>query len=155
MPTKRVMRFLTVAAVAPLLITGCDSTSIFDPSDDAVGTYQLTVYAGRSMPNATFQCDPGECDNLPNGGTMVVTDGTLVLYDDGTFVEMNHYVLTPTGQASQNLTYSSTGTYDVFNDELTLSAPGQNRVVDASLTSVGGDIRINYIEQNESYEYRR
>lgn len=158
MPTKQVRRLLSVAAMAPLLLTSCDSNNPFDPSRDAVGTYQLTVFAGRSVP-ATFTCNPGECTSLPNGGTFVATDGDLVLYADGRFVETNYYTETPTGGSSQNSTFVSTGTYDVNFDEVTLSAPAQNgigaRFLNATLTSVGGDIRINYIEDGESYEYRR
>ena len=159
MPTNPVMRLLSVAAIVPLLLTSCDSSSIFDPSDDAVGTYQLSVFAGQSMPNATFQCPPGGCAStgvsMPNGGTLVVVNGRLVLYDDGTFVETNNFDVTPSGEATQRVVYSSTGSYDVFDEELTLSDPSQDRFIEASLTAFGGDTRINYIEDGQAYEYRR
>ncbi len=156
MPTTRVMRLLSVAAVAPLLLSSCDSNNPFDPSDDAVGSYELTVFAGRGMPSATITCSAaGECPNLPTGGRVVINDGTLVLYNDGTFVETNHYTEFPTGGQSRDRTYSSAGTYEVFDNDITLSAPGQSRFVDGSITSVGGQIRINYIEDSESYEYIR
>ena len=156
MPTTRVMRLLSVAAVAPLLLSSCDSNNPFDPSDDAVGSYELTVFAGRGMPSATIDCTAaGECPNLPSGGRVVVSEGSLVLYNDGTFVETNLYTETPTGGTPQDRTYSSAGTYEVFDNDITLSAPGQSRLVDGSITSVGGQIRINYIEDGEAYEYRR
>lgn len=158
MVTKRVMRLLSVAAIAPLLLASCDSSNTFDPFDDAEGTYDLTVYAGRSVP-ATFTCQPGQC-GMPNGGTFVATGGTLVLDGDGTFVETNFYTQTPTGGTSEQSTFVSTGTWDVTSsNELTLFAPAQNglgpRTLDATIEYGGTDVTVHYIEDGESYEYSR
>lgn len=158
MPTKRVMRLLSVAAIAPLLLTSCDSSNTFDPFEDAEGTYELSVYAGRSVP-ATFTCQPGQC-GMSNGGTFVANDGTLILEDDGTFVETNFYTSTPTGGTPVQSTFVSSGTWDVTGEnELTLFAPAQNglpsRTLDATIEYGGVDVTIHYIEDGESYEYRR
>jgi len=157
MRTKRVLRLLSFAAVAPLLLASCDSNNTFDPIDDAVGSYSLSVYAGSSVP-VTFPCNPGQC-GLSNGGTFRVDDGTLQLYDDGTFTETNHYTMTPTGGSAQNVTFVSSGTYDIIGDQLDLYAPAQNgigeRFLDATFQYGGNDVRIRYIEDGETYEYRR
>jgi len=157
MPTKRVLRLLSVAAIVPLLLSGCDSNNTFDPFEDAVGTYALSVYAGSSVP-VTFPCSPGQC-GLTNGGTFRVNDGTLQLYNDGTFIETNRYTTTPTGESAQNTTFVSSGTYDINGDQLQLYAPPQNgigeRFLDATFQYGGNDVRIRYIEDGESYEYRR
>lgn len=153
MITKRVRRLLGVAAMAPLLLMSCDS--ITDPfGDDLTGTYQLTIFAGRSVPFERT-CSPGECANLPNGGIFEAIDGTLVLYDDGTFVETNRGTEWPTGGTRRNWTFSSTGTYTVSGDNITLSAPSQNGIGPRFIQASVEFDRINYIEDNESYEYRR
>ena len=157
MPMKRVMRLLGVAAIAPLFLASCDSGNTFDPFEDAIGTYELSVYAGSAVP-VTFPCSPGQC-GLSNGGTFRVNDGTLVLYDDGTFVETNHYTTTPTGGSGQPTTFISTGTYDISGDDLTLYAPAQNgigeRFIDARFLYGDTDVRIAYTEDQAQYEYRR
>lgn len=157
MPTKKVLRLLSFAAVAPLLLASCDSNSSFDPLDDAVGTYSLSIYAGNSVP-VTFPCDPGQC-GLSNGGTFRVNDGTLQIYDDGTFTETNHYTMTPTGGTSEPATFVSSGTYDIIGDQIDLYAPAQNgiseRFLDATFQYAGNDVRIRYSEDGEIYEYRR
>jgi hypothetical protein len=151
------MRLLSVAAIVPLLLTSCDSSRNFDPFEDAVGTYQLNVYAGRGVP-ATFTCQPGEC-GLTNGGTFRVNDGTLILYEDGTFTETNHYTTTPAGGSAQASTFVSTGTYEIFGDQLELYAPPQNgigeRFLDAEFEYGGNDVSIHYTEDGQSYEYIR
>jgi hypothetical protein len=157
MPTKRVLRLLSVAAIAPLLLSSCDSSRNFDPFEDAAGTYELTVYAGSSVP-ITFNCDPGEC-GLSNGGTFRVNDGTLVLFEDGEWTETNHYTMTPNGGSPENVDFSSSGTYEIFGDDIELFAPPQNgfpaRFLDGTFVYGGNDVRIRYEEDNESYEYRR
>jgi len=157
MPTTRVLRFLSIAAIAPLLLTSCDSNGNFDPIDDAAGTYELSVYAGSQVP-VTFPCDPGEC-GLSNGGTFRVNDGTLILYNDGTFDETNHYTTTPNGGSAQATTFVSSGTYEIFGDDIELFAPAQNgigpRILDGVFIYGGNDVRIRYEEEGESYEYRR
>ena len=159
MPAKRVLRLLSVAAIAPLLLTSCDSSNGFDPFEDAAGTYELSVYAGASVP-VTFNCDPGECtESFSNGGTIRVTDGTLVLYEDGTFDETNHFIMTPTGGSARNETFVSSGTYEIFGDEIELYAPPQGpneeRFINAEFDYSGNDVRIRYVEDQVSYEYRR
>jgi hypothetical protein len=157
MLTKRVRHLLGVAAIAPFLLTSCD-TNPFDPTDDVTGTYHLSVFAGRSIP-ALFSCQPGECEEIPNGGTIRVNDGTLVLHDDGTFVERNHFTFT-SGGSSSNDTFLSTGTYNVNFDQLTLSAPAQNNQDARFINATVEFDTIHYIERDEFgrdffYEYRR
>jgi len=154
------MRLLSVAAIAPLLFTSCDSSRTLDPFDDVAGRYELSVFAGRSVP-ATFTCQPGVCqDTFSNGGTIVVHGGTLDLDDDGTFVETNHWTETPTGGAPDDVTFVSTGTYNFTGqNELTLFAPAQNgigpRTLDATIEFGATQTTIHYIEDERSYEYRR
>src|SRR5712671_1733334 len=73
MLTRKVKRLLSLTAVAtPLFFAAC-SDNPFNPINDASGTYQLTVYAGRSIP-ATYTIQPGDPNyNMPNGGTLQVT----------------------------------------------------------------------------------
>ena len=157
MPTKRVLRLLSVAAITPLLLTSCDSNNTFDPFEDAVGTYELSVFAGSAVP-VTFPCNPGQC-GFTNGGEFRVNDGTLQLFEDGTFTETNHYTMTPTGGSAQQVTFTSSGTYDIVGDRMDLYAPAQNgaseRFLDATFQYGGNDVRVRYIEEGESYEYRR
>jgi hypothetical protein len=158
MSTKRVIRLLSVGALVPLLLSSCDSSNTFDPFEDAVGTYDLSVYAGRSLP-ATFTCQPGEC-GMTNGGTFVANSGTLVLDDDGTFLETNHYTQTPTGGSPQQSTFVSSGVYDIVGDnEIQLFAPAQNglgaRTLNATIEYGGPFVTIHYEEDGEDYEYRR
>lgn len=150
--TKRVRRFLSVAAMAPLFLTACDSNP-FDP-DDETGTYQLTFYDGASVP-VTFNCQPGDC-GLPNGGTLRVNSGTLRLRSDGTFTETNSFTERETGSSSSdNYTLTWNGTYDYDGFNLTLFAPAQNnqaaRFVDATLEFD----TIAYTENGEFYQYER
>ena len=152
MLTKGVRRFLGVAAMAPLFLTACDS-SVFNP-DDETGTYQLTFYDNVGVP-ATFNCQPGQCDGLPNGGTLRVNSGTLVLRSNGTFTETNRFTETPVGSASSsyNLTWDGTYEFDGFN--LTLFVPAQNnqaaRFVDATLEFD----TIAYTEGGDFFQYER
>jgi hypothetical protein len=145
MLTKRVRRLLGVAAVSPLLLTSCDNNP-FDPFEEAEGTYELTVFAGYSMPGAEFPCGSGRCR---------VTGGTLTLYDDGTFVERNQWVDTPTGGTPQTITYTSAGTYTLNGEDLTLSDPFLQRFVNATLVFTSTGVRINYFEDNGTFEYIR
>jgi hypothetical protein len=151
MLTKRVRRLLGVAAVAPLLLTSCDS-SINDPFDDATGTYDLTVFNGGRVP-AVFDCGPPEC---PSGGTVLVNDGTLTLHEDGTFTERNHFTFRPNGASTYNDSFISNGTYTLSGDDLTLSAPPQSghdesRLIFATLSFE----TIRYEENDAFYEYSR
>ena len=157
MPTNRVMRLLSVVAIAPLILTSCDSSNTFDPIEDAPGTYDLSLFANEPVP-VTFPCAPGEC-GFSNGGTFRVNDGTLIIYDDGTWEEINHYTMTPTGGTAENTTFVSGGTYDIVGDRLDLYAPPQNgaaaRFLPATFQYAGNDVRIRYSEDGQPYEYRR
>jgi hypothetical protein len=152
MLTKRVRRLLGVAAVAPLLLTSCDN-SPFDPFDDVLGTYQLTVFAGASVP-ANFACSPGEC-GMVNGGSLRVNGGTLVLRSDGTFTERNDFTETPNGESSRSYSLEWDGTYNINGDQFTLSAPAQNGLESRFATGTVEFDSIRYVEDNFSYEYRR
>lgn len=152
MLTKRVRRLLGAAAMAPLFLTSCDS-NIFDPFDDAVGTYDLTVYAGASLP-ADFDCDPGEC-GMPNGGTLRVNDGILTLRSNGTFEETVDYTEEEFGFSPDSYSVTWDGTYDVNGDQFTLSAPAQSGYQARFATGTIEFDSIRFIEDNASFEYRR
>jgi hypothetical protein len=157
MLTRHVNKLLRVTAV--MLVAACTDNNILNPLADAAGTYQLTVYAGRSIP-ATYIIQAGDPDypNYPNGATLVVTDGDLVLNNNGTFVETNYYDVTPTGGTTLNQSFRRTGTWTLNGSDLTLRNAAQD--VFATLTiSSDGRYTINYQEDNgnglESYEYKR
>ncbi len=146
---------------APLLFAGCDN-GIFNPIQSASGNYQLTVYAGRSIP-AHFTIQPNDplYPGYPNGAVFDVTSGGLSLSSNGTFVETNNYVVTPTGSASQSQSFTRSGTWTISGaTNLTLFIPAQNNnpseVIDATL-----DVdTITYQEADangtlQSYEYKR
>lgn len=162
---RQTKRLVTLMAV--LLIAACTDNGIFNPLNNASGTYQLTVYAGRSMPNATFIIQPGDPNypNYPNGATQVVTDGTITLRSDGTFSETNNYAVTPNGSNTpDHITFARIGTWTLNGQDFTLNVPSQNGYngfVDFGTLIEGADGRmtINYQEQNgsggfDSYEYK-
>lgn len=153
MLTRKIRRLLSLLAAAPLLVAGCTDNDLTGPYGEVSGTYQLTVFAGRSVP-ATITCNPGEC-GLSNGGTFQATDGTLVLNRNGTYTETNHYVTTPTGGFASNSTFVSTGTFTVNGDAFTLSDGQSQRFVSGTITFNTNNWTINYTEDNESYEYQR
>jgi len=150
-----------LSLTAVVALAACTDNSITDPFNDAAGTYQLTVYAGKSMP-ANFIIQPGDPSypQYPNGATFQVTSGTLVLSNNGTFIETNNYTTTPTGQAGQNSQFVSTGTWTINGSDLFLTAPAQNG---NSARNVQGTLTfdtINYQEDNgtggfDSFEYKR
>lgn len=163
---RHVNKVLSVIA-ATMLVAACTDNGIFNPNNDASGTYQLTVYAGKSMPNATFIIQPNDPDwtQYPNGATFVVSDGDIVMQNNGTFVETNNYVITPNGGgAADHTTFTRTGTWTLNGQNLTLSVPAQNgfpSVVDTGtlINDVNGRLTINYQEQNQSggfdsFEYK-
>ncbi len=155
-----------LSVIAVLLIAACTDNSITNPLADAAGTYQLTVYAGRSIP-ATYIIQAGDPNypQYPNGATFVVSGGNVILRNDGTFVETNNYVITPTGGAAINQTFSRFGTWTINGTDLTLNVPAQNgygaSTVTGTLTiDVNGRYTINYQEDDgtgiiQSYEYKR
>lgn len=156
---RHTKRLLSLTAV--LLFAACDN-GITNPFNEAVGTYQLTVYAGRSIP-ANYTIQPGDPNypQYPNGATFVVSGGDLVLNSNGTFVETNDYVTTPTGGAAQNSSFVSSGTWTLSGtNTLYLTAPAQNG---NSARNVQGTLDIDtitYQEDNgaggfDSFEYKR
>ena len=154
MLTKKARLLLSLTAATPLVFAACTDNNIVNPTTNAAGTYQLTVFGGRGIPGY-FTIAPGDAD-YPNGATFVVRDGTLVLNNDGTFVETNHFVTTPTGGQAQQSNFESRGTFTLNGTALTLFDQSRQRTVNATLEF---DI-INYTEANgdgtfDSYEYRR
>ncbi len=160
--TKRLLSFIGI-----LLIAACTDNGIFNPLNNAAGTYTLTVYAGKTLP-ATFTVQPGDPQwpQYPNGATFVFTDGTFVLRNDGSFTETNDFTVTQPGQSGVPNTFSRTGTWNISGTEdLTLFIPAQNNL--PALTDTGtltedanGRLTINYDEDIgggtfESFEYKR
>jgi hypothetical protein len=162
MLTKKSRLLLTLTAATPLLFAACTDNGIFNPLQDASGTYQLTVYAGKTMP-ATFTIQPGDPNfpEAPNGGTLVVTDGTLVLQNNGSFVETNNYTITPSGQAGQAHQFVSSGTWTLNGTTFSLSDQTLQRFDTGTLdTDANGRLTVNYTEDAgngvfQSYEYKR
>jgi hypothetical protein len=161
---KRNSRLLLALTVAtPLLFAACTDNNIFNPMTDAAGDYQLTVYAGRTLP-ANFTIQPGDA-KYPNGASFRVVNGDLLLSNNGTFVESNNYVITPTGEAAQNTSFTSSGTWTLSGTSFSLSAPAQNgnasRFVTGTLGPNGNNnLTVNYQEDNgaggvDSFEYVR
>ena len=158
MLTRKAKLFLSLTAAAPLLFAAaCTDNGIFNPLADAAGTYQLTVYAGKTLP-AHYVIQPND-PNYPsyqNGATLDVTDGSLVLNSNGTYTEINNYVITPTGQSSVTQFFRSQGSWNLSGTDLTLSSQQENRYVTGTL-----DLdTVNYQESNgnggfDSFEYKR
>ena len=154
---KHTKRLLSVIAV--MLVAACTDNSLTNPYGDVSGTYQLTVFAGRTLP-ATYTYSAGQISALPNGGTIQWTDGTMVLNSNGTFVETNNYIETPNGGTAQSGSFISSGTYTLNGSNFTLSAPAQNNVGQRYATGTIQFDTINYDEDNgdgttSSYEYKR
>ena len=154
---RQTKRLLSVIAV--MLIAACTDNSITNPYNNVAGTYQLTVFAGRTLP-ATYTYQAGQIQALPNGGTIQWTDGTMVLNSNGTFVETNNYLITPNGGATTSGSFTSSGTYTVNGIDFTLSAPPQNQTQQRFASGTIQFDTINYDEDNgdgttSSYEYKR
>jgi phospholipase/lecithinase/hemolysin len=157
MLTRKAKLLLSLTAATPLLFAACVDNSLVGPYGDVAGTYQLTVFQGRSIP-VTYTYAPGETQALPNGGTIRWTDGTMLLRSDGTFRETNNYIITPSGQSSSSNAYVSSGTFSVSGTQLTLSAPAQNNEASRFATGTIDLDRINYTEDDGlgnllAYEY--
>ena len=121
----RQTRKLALGLLAVALATACTDNGVFNPLNNASGTYTLTVYQGRSIP-ATFT-------------TFIVTGGTLVLSNNGNFSETNNFSDRSTGQASQ---FVSQGTWTLNGNQLSLFAPRRmkersRRSAPFSLSSTG------------------
>ena len=154
---RQTKRFLSLIAV--MAIAACTDNSITNPYNNVAGTYQLTVFAGRTLP-ATYTYQAGQIQALPNGGTIQWTDGTMVLNSNGTFVETNNFIATPNGASSYSDSFISSGTYTVSGINFTLSAPAQNQTAQRYATGTIQFDTINYDEDNgngttSQYEYRR
>ena len=162
MLTRKAKLLLSLTAAAPLLFAAaCTDNGIFNPLADAAGTYQLTVYAGKSVSPqgpAHYVIQPNDPNypDFPNGATLDVTDGSLVLNSNGTYTETNNYVITPTGESSLTRFFRSQGSWNLNGTDLTLSSQQENRFVTGTL-----DLdTINYQEANgnggfDSFEYKR
>ena len=154
---RQTKRFLSLIAV--MAIAACTDNSITNPYGNVEGTYQLTVFAGRTLP-ATYTYSAGQIQALPNGGTVQWTDGTMVLNRNGTFVETNNRIISPNGEASYSDPFISSGTYTVNGINFTLSAPAQNGIAQRYATGTIQFDKINYDEDNgngttSQYEYQR
>src|SRR4051812_19956315 len=101
-----------LSVIAVTLVAACTDNSLSGPYSAAAGTYQLTVYAGKQPP-ATYTIQPGypSYPMAPNGGTLVVRDGTIELQSNGTFYESNDLEITPTGQSTQPSVFSRFGNW--------------------------------------------
>lgn len=166
MLTRKAKLLLSLTAATPLLFAACTDNTILNPLSDAAGTYQLTVYAGRSLP-ASYTIQPGDPNYplYPNGATLVVNGGTLVLYSNGTFIETNNYVFTPTGQAAIPAAFVSSGGWTLSGTDFSLSAPAQgnnparNVTGTLSVDTINNVTTINYLESDgaggfDPFEYK-
>lgn len=161
--TKRLLGVIAVMALA-----ACTDNGIFNPNQDLSGTYDLTVFAGRSVPT-TYTISAGD-PTFPNGGTFVVNDGTLQLNANGTFTETNNFTNNPNGQASYQTQFISNGTWTVNGNtvngtQISLFAPAQGNNPARNITA-----DVDFDQQNratvffqeddgtgnlQSYEYKR
>ena len=162
MLTKKSRLLLTLTAATPLLFAACTDNGIFNPLQDASGTYQLTIYAGKSMQaQFTIQAGDPSFPEAPNGGILLVTDGTLDLQNNGTFVETNNYTITPTGQSGTAHQFVSSGTWTLNGSTFSLSDQSLQRFDTGTLdTDANGRLTVNYTEDSgngtfQSYEYKR
>ena len=162
MLTRKSRLLLGLTAAAPLLFAACTDNNIFNPMANAAGTYQLTVYAGRTPP-ATYTIQPGDPNypDAPNGGTLVVTGGTLALSNNGTFVETNNYAITPSGGSTLQRQFVSSGTWNLNGTTFSLSDPSRRRQVSGTLEpDINNNWTVNYSENDgtgifQQFEYKR
>ena len=162
MLTKKSSLLLGLTAAAPLLFAACTDNSILNPMANAAGTYQLTVYAGKSI-QASFTIQAGDFNypQAPNGGTLIVTGGTLVLNNNGTFLETDNYTIVPNDRATTQTQYISSGTWTLNGTAFTLSDPSRNRQDYGTLQAdLNNNLTVNYTEDDgtgtfQSYEYKR
>jgi hypothetical protein len=165
MLTRKSKLLLSVTAAVPLLFAACTDNTLTNPINDAAGTYQLTVYAGRTIP-ATYTIQPGDpgYPQYPNGATFVVSGGTMVLNSNGTFTETNNYVFTPTGGTAQSAAFVSTGTWTLNGEQFSFNAPAQNNnsarnIIGTLSEDANGVLTISYQESDgaggfDSFEYK-
>jgi hypothetical protein len=154
---RHTKKLLSLTAV--VLLAACTDNTLTNPFNNAVGNYQLTVYAGRSIP-ASYTIQPGD-PTYPNGATFVVNSGNLVLNSNGTFVETNNYTTTQTGGTPQPSSFVSSGTWTIQGtNTLLLNAPAQNGNQARSVQGTLDIDTISYQEDNgagglDSFEYKR
>lgn len=160
MLTRKARLLLSLTAATPLLFAACTDNSLTNPLNNAAGTYQLTVYAGRSVP-AFYTIQPGDpaYPQYPNGATFVVSDGTMVLNSNGTFLETNHYLFTPTGEAARATQFVGSGTWTLNGEQFTLSGNPSRNLSGTITEDVNGVLTLNYQESDgaggfESFEYK-
>lgn len=156
MLTRKSRLLLSLTAAPLLFVAACTDNTGVGLLDDFAGTYQLTVYDGRSIP-ATYTINPGDPNypEYPNGATFVVSGGTMVLNGNGTFIETNNYVFTPTGGSAENASFVSSGTWTLSGENFNLSAPPQNNQSQRNISgtlieNINGVLIINYQESNGS-----
>lgn len=142
---------LAMTVATPLLVAACTDNGIFNPIQDASGTYQLSVFQGRRMPAHITYSD---------GSTLDVPSGSLALSSNGTFVETNNYISTPYGQQSQNVSFIRSGQWTVSGTDLTLYVPAQNQNPAETISATLDVDSITYQEVDDfgvlqSYEYLR
>jgi hypothetical protein len=155
MLTKRARLFLALSATTPLMFGACSDQKILSAVGDVSGTYNLTVFANQTVP-ATFTLVAGDDSELPNGGTVLVDDGTLVLAGDGTFVETNHFTKTATGSTSSfPSSFVSVGTYTVSGNTILLSAPAQNGFAARSVSGSVSMTTVAYLEGGQFFQYEK
>jgi hypothetical protein len=160
MLTRKARLLLSLTAATPLLFAACHDYGILNPRADASGTYELTVFSGHSMPNATVNYPPNDPNFDSRGGSLVATDGTLVLNPNGTFTETNHIIVNVNGASSSNITFTSSGTWTVNGDVFTLYDPNRQRQVTGELApNFDNNYAVSYIEDGtgtvQPYEYIR
>jgi hypothetical protein len=155
MLTRKTRMLLTLTAAAPLLIAGCTDNNIFDPGQVA-GTYDLTLYAGIPISEPPqFTSDPGIDPELPNGGTVIVDGGNLVMNSDGTFVETNFLTKIPPSGSSFTTNFVSTGTFQISGTTVSFFAPAQNGFSPRSFSGNLSTNRVDYFEQGFEFEYQK
>jgi hypothetical protein len=146
---------LTLTAAAPLIMAGCTDNNVFDPAQVA-GTYQLTVYAGINIPpSVQFTANPGDDPELPNGGTVTVTGGNLVMNSDETFIETNFLTKTPPSGSSFTTNFVSSGTFQISGTSISFFAPAQNGFAARNFGGTVGIDRVNYSEGGFEFEYQK
>jgi hypothetical protein len=154
MLTRKSKLLLSLTAATPLLFAACTDNGIFNPLSDVAGTYQLSVYAGRTVP-ASYTIQPGDPNypTLPNGATLVVTGGSLVLRTNGTFTETNSYTVTPNGGSPYNDSFVSQGTWNLNGgSQVTLSAAATSQGAPARY--VTGSWTVNTVSRKETINYQ-
>lgn len=165
MLTRKSRLVLSLTAAIPLLFAACTDNTLTNPRADVAGTYQLTVYAGRGIP-ATYTIQPGDPNypQYPNGATLAVIGGTMVLNTNGTFIETNDYVFTPPSGPVDNRTFVSSGTWTLNGTEFAFAAPAQNNnaprnIIGSLDLDANNVLTINYQEADgaggfDPYEYK-